>query len=257
MITTKSELCMMDYFQDHFSRQAELYGKARPTYPEELFRFLASVTPNRNLCWDCATGNGQAAISLAAYFNKVIATDGSARQIQYAQPAPNIVYSVATAEESGLPDQSVDLITVATAAHWFYHDLFYQEVARVARPGAVLALWTYSEAKIEPGIDKLMQWFMYELLEDYWPRGRNYVREQYRTLPFPFDEIKTPEFYCSRQWEREDWLNYLRSWSAYNAYLTQRKSDPLDELLPRLKPLWQNGERKDVVWKLHLRCARL
>ena len=166
-------------FQDHFSRQAETYLKGRPTYPDELFAYLASIAPAKDVCWDCATGNGQAAISLAQHFKKVIATDGSRQQIDSAMPRPNIEYRVATAEQSGLPDHSVDLITVATAAHWFDHNAFYSEAQRVVKPNGILAVWAYSEARISAEIDVLMEWFMYDFLQDYWPPGRWYVRNSY------------------------------------------------------------------------------
>ncbi|HEY2140100.1 MAG TPA: hypothetical protein VGH00_08465, partial [Chthoniobacterales bacterium] len=62
-------------FKDHFSKQAEGYAKFRPRYPQELFRYLATIAPRRELAWDCATGNGQAAVELAEVFDRVIATD--------------------------------------------------------------------------------------------------------------------------------------------------------------------------------------
>ena len=72
--------------KDHFSRQSEIYLKARPTYPEELFEYLAGICTGNERCWDCATGNGQAAISLSKHFKKIIATDASTKQIANAIP---------------------------------------------------------------------------------------------------------------------------------------------------------------------------
>lgn len=244
-------------FQDHFSKQSNIYLQARPTYPDELFSYLAGLAEHKTLCWDCATGNGQAAISLAKYFDKVIATDGSEKQIANAIRAANIEYRVDTAEQSGLADSSTDLITVATGAHWFNHDLFYAEAERVAKPNGVLAVWTYSEAGITPEIDTLMEWFMYDYLHDYWPDGRWYVRNKYKTLPFPFAQIDSPQFYCRMQWDLQHWLNYVKSWSAYTAYVTKHSTDPLQVLLPKLQALWTEGESKEIVWPLHLKCARL
>lgn len=244
-------------FQDHFSKQANIYLQARPSYPDELFAYLASLAPGKQLCWDCATGNGQAAVSVAKYFEKVIATDGSDKQIANAIATPNVVYRVGTAEESGLEDSSVDLITVATAAHWFKHDAFYAEAERVAKPNGVLAVWTYSEAGINAEIDTLMEWFMYDYLHDYWPDGRWYVRNKYTTLPFPYKAIDTPIFYCKMEWDVQHWLNYVKSWSAYNAYVTKHSTHPLDVLVPKLNTLWPEGETKLVTWPLHLKCARL
>ena len=143
-------------FKDHFSHQSDIYLKARPTYPEELFEFLANISAEKNLCWDCATGNGQAAVSLVKHFKKVIATDASQKQIANAIAKENIEYRIATAEESGLGNDSVDLITAATAAHWFNQELFYKETQRVAKPNAILAVWTYSSATISKQIDEII-----------------------------------------------------------------------------------------------------
>ena len=244
-------------FQDHFSRQAAIYLKARPTYPNELFLYLAGLAPGKDMCWDCATGNGQAAISIATHFKQVIATDGSQQQIENAMQRPNIEYRVATAEQSGLPDNSADLITVAAAAHWFNHPAFYAEAQRVAKTNAILAIWTYAEANITPEIEALMEWFMYDLLLDYWPKGRGYVRNGYNNLPFPFTALATPQFFCKTNWTLPQWLDYIKSWSSYNNYVAKHNNDPITMLLPELKPLWKADEVKQVAWRLHLKCARL
>src|SRR5690606_4114436 len=68
-------------FEDHFSQIAASYAQYRPQYPPTLYAYLAQNAPGRALAWDCATGNGQAALGLAAYFDQVIATDASAEQI--------------------------------------------------------------------------------------------------------------------------------------------------------------------------------
>ncbi|RYD74752.1 MAG: SAM-dependent methyltransferase, partial [Sphingobacteriales bacterium] len=65
----------MPEFKDLFSAQAETYRNSRPTYPQELYEFIVGFCRNKNLAWDCATGNGQCATALAEYFDKIIATD--------------------------------------------------------------------------------------------------------------------------------------------------------------------------------------
>ena len=55
----------MTTFKDHFSGHAADYAKFRPNYPPKLFDHLASISPKRELAWDCATGSGQAAVGLA------------------------------------------------------------------------------------------------------------------------------------------------------------------------------------------------
>ncbi len=79
--------------EDHFSAHAAEYAKFRPGYPRELFDYLASLVRMRERAWDCATGNGQAAIGLAKYFREVIATDASTQQLAKASPVANVAYS--------------------------------------------------------------------------------------------------------------------------------------------------------------------
>lgn len=67
----------MPSFADHFSTTAAAYSVFRPRYPAALFGWLASVAPNREMAWDCATGSGQAAIELTERFAQVVATDPS------------------------------------------------------------------------------------------------------------------------------------------------------------------------------------
>jgi len=75
-------------FRDHFSEQAQTYARHRPHYPDELFEYLASIAPGRDLAWDCGTGNGQAALGLARHFNRVVASDASSEQIKQATRHP-------------------------------------------------------------------------------------------------------------------------------------------------------------------------
>ena len=121
---------------DHFSQHASSYAESRPSYPRELARYLASVAPGRQLAWDCGTGSGQAAILLADEFERVVATDPSAAQLEHAVPHPRVEYRVGREAESGLADACCDLVTAAQAAHWFDLPAFYVEVARVTRPRA-------------------------------------------------------------------------------------------------------------------------
>jgi ubiquinone/menaquinone biosynthesis C-methylase UbiE len=128
-------------FSDHFSDHADRYKAYRPTYPDALFTYLASLVPDHDLAWECATGNGQAAIGLVSQFRSVVATDASPRQIAKARRQSQVSYLVAHAERTPLADSSVDLVAVASAFHWLDHQRFYAEVRRVAKPGGILAAW--------------------------------------------------------------------------------------------------------------------
>ena len=130
----------MATFRDHFSGHAGDYGRYRPHYPDALFAWLAAQVGPDARAWDCATGNGQAAVALAGHLAHVVATDASATQIAAAVPHPRVEYAVRPASASGLPDRSVSLVTVAQALHWFDFDKFWNEVRRVLKPGGTMVV---------------------------------------------------------------------------------------------------------------------
>lgn len=249
---------MSTAFKDHFSQQAPDYARYRPDYPPQLFAWLAGVAPARGTAWDCGTGSGQAAVSLAAHFERVIATDPSRSQLAHAQPHPRVEYRVAPAEVSPLDTASVDLVTVAQAIHWFDLERFYAEARRVLRPGGVIAAWTYTLLDVEAGIDELLTDFYRNVVGPYWPPERRMVDDRYRSLPFPFEPIEAPVFEIRTEWSRDDLLGYLGTWSATRACMKAENADPLVAFARRLAPLWPDpGLVKTLRWPLHLRVGHV
>jgi len=185
-------------FKDHFSSASDRYAAFRPDYPAALYAWLAGLSTARDTAWDCATGSGQAALGLAPHFRRVVASDASAEQIRHAGPHPGIEYRVAPAEASGLADRSVDLVTVAQAAHWFDLPRFYAEVARVLKPGGVLALWGYGRMVLPGDMDAPFRRFYGETVGPYWPPERALIDDAYRSLDFPFAEIQPRRLLPSR-----------------------------------------------------------
>ncbi|MGH7493946.1 MAG: class I SAM-dependent methyltransferase [bacterium] len=245
-------------FKDHFSQLANEYAKYRPHYSAALFEYLAALAPARETAWDCATGNGQAALGLAPYFARILATDASAQQITRAVPHERIEYRVAVAEHTDIGSHSVDLITVAQALHWFRFDEFYAEVNRVLRPGGVIAVWSYDLLRCDPEIDRLLDEFYYRLIGPFWPPERKFVEERYRTIPFPYPEIAPPDFFMETEWLLEDLIGYLRTWSATQRFIAQQKFDPLPDLRGKLAKIWgEPAQRKHMQWPLHLGVGRL
>ena len=239
-------------FKDHFSKQSRLYSESRPRYPKELFEYLKTLAPSLELVWDCATGNGQAAVSLAEHFEKVIATDASPQQIDNAIEKENVEYLVAPAEEIYLDDETVDMVTVATALHWFDHSRFFPEVKRVLKPGGVLAAWSYAETRISDEIDPVMDYFSKEYLYDYWPaEARLNWMERYENFDMPLEMIEAPKFEMEMEWDLEQFVNYLHSWSAVQRHLEQSKFDPLEIVFPDILEMWGDIKNvKKIRWEL-------
>ncbi len=243
-------------FKDHFSAHAKSYAEYRPTYPNTLFSFLADCCAQHRLAWDCATGNGQAALALTSLFEKVIASDASEAQIQAAESDPKIKYFVCPAEASGLDDDSIDLITVAQALHWFDIPGFFAEAHRVLTPGGVLAAWSYERCLVGPDCDQLINELYSDIVGPYWPPERKLVDDGYRSIELPMPSISSPEFAMKAHWGVEEMLGYLRTWSASQRYLKDRGSDPLVPIEDRLRTIWGKG-RREVVWLLNIRIGRV
>ena len=118
------------------------------------------------MLWDCATGSGQAAEDLSQHFDRVIATDISDSLLSHAKENQRIEFRTAPAEESGIASESIDLVTVAQAIHWFEFDKFWEEVDRVLKPNGVLAYWGYLWPQVDDQIDAFLVRFR-EKIEDY------------------------------------------------------------------------------------------
>jgi len=247
----KNDCMAIDLFSDH----AEQYKQFRPTYPASLYQFIYSQVETFDRVWDCGTGNGQAARVLASSFKKVLATDISVEQINNAYKTENILYSVG-GEQTSFADQSIDLITVAQALHWFDLEKFYQEVKRVAKPKGVLAVWGYSLLNINEAIDPVLLDFYKNTVGPFWNAERKLIDEEYKTIPFPFEEIKTPEFNFSFEWTIDHLEGYLTSWSAVQKYLKANKISPVPTLMAEIKPHWVQ-DSMTVTFPLFLRLGRL
>ena len=241
-------------FKDLFSRDSRSYAEFRPRYPAELFAWLASVSPGRTLAWDAGTGNGQAAVALAAHFEAVVASDPSEKQIKEATPHPRVKYSVA-AEENGVAPGSADLVTVAQALHWFDRPKFWNEVKRVLRPRGVIAVWCYELQHVSPEVDAVINRFYHETVGPYWAPDRKLVEDGYRAIEFPFDEFTPPVFSMAAEWTLEHQVGYLGTWSAAGRYRKAKGVDPVELVLPELERAWGNRVRR-VQWPLSVRAGR-
>lgn len=250
---------MTQKFHDHFSGVAAKYADFRPHYPAALFDYLATLAPAGSTVWDCATGNGQAAVDLAARFARVIATDASRDQIAAATAHAKVEYRVAPAEASGLADGAVALVTVAQAVHWFDLQKFYAEVKRVLQPGGVLAVWAYGINEIEGAeVNALVQDYYANVVGPYWPPERKTVEEGYRSIPFPFTEITPPALQMEARWTLEELIGYFSTWSATNRFIKAKGFNPLETLAAEIGKVWGNpAMARQVTWPLAIKVGKV
>ena len=242
--------------KDNFSKQAVDYSKFRPQYPQEMIEYIISFVNNKSTALDIATGNGQVAHKLSAYFKKVYATDISQKQLDNAIQAENVSYSKESAENTSFENQKFDLIVVAQAVHWFDFEVFYKEIYRILKPNGVFAVLGYGLFFTNTDSDKILRHFYYNIIGPYWDAERRYLDENYETIPFPFEEIPTEKFENQFTWTFETLIGYLQTWSSVQHYISKNKQNPIDLIYDDLKVSWQKNDQK-VTFPLLLRIGKL
>ncbi|CAK7354778.1 unnamed protein product [Dovyalis caffra] len=245
-----------------FDKQAAIYLDARPRYPSRWFSMLAALTPNHSLAWDVGTGNGQAAIGVAKHYKQVIATDISEEQLKQAIPHSQVQYlhtplSMSDEEIVDLigGENSVDLVTVAAALHWFDLEKFYPIVKRVLRkPGGVLAVWGYNIniIQVSPEVDPLLN-NLFEKTYPFQNPNRMYAIDAYKTLPFPFESVgvgcegQSMELNMPQEMSFEGLLKLLRSFSPVITAKGEGVDLLCEEVVKELERAWGGNDLTRTV----------
>jgi len=248
---------MSQAHKDLFSGHAAQYRSFRPTYPKALFDYLASLSPAHDVAWDVGCGNGQSSVALAEHFNLVCATDISELQLKNAQQHSRVRYTVASAENSGLGSDSVNLIISSQAFHWFNREKFADEVKRVSKPNAILAIWAYDLCTISGQIDPILNKLYNHILSGYWEPERKLVDELYASVVMPFKKVEAPDFEMTAHWSFEHMIGYLHTWSAVQTYIRKNGRDPVDMVSDDLQNAFGSEQTRTVSWYLQPRVWQL
>jgi SAM-dependent methyltransferase len=138
-----------------FAGVADSYDKARPSYPPEAAAWLVGSTAPLHVL-ELGAGTGKLTELLVAAGHDVLATDPLPEMLaRLVERVPGVRTAVAGAERIPVPTQSVDVVVVAQAFHWFNHPVALDEIARVLRPDGYLALvWNTRDEGI-PWVRKL------------------------------------------------------------------------------------------------------
>jgi SAM-dependent methyltransferase len=168
------------------------YSKFRPSYSDKIFSIIYDFHQTGfDLAIDDGTGTGQAASVLADKFKQVVGIDYLPEMVESAIKRDNITYKVGKAEDlSAFKDNSVDMITSATAFHWFDHEAFFKEAKRVLKPSGTLAVFTYFYGLVKDNdeANAIVSATNKNLHENYVDEKIKHVENLYRDIQFPFDE---------------------------------------------------------------------
>jgi ubiquinone/menaquinone biosynthesis C-methylase UbiE len=142
-----------------FGPVAEAYDRARPSYPEDAVSWLTGA--GRSVILELGAGTGKLTEVLhhssPGVAHDILATDPLPEMLARLAERVPVKHVVASAEHIPLRSRSVDLVVCGQSFHWFDHDRALPEIARVLRPGGVLALvWNTYDVQI-PWVRRLKQ----------------------------------------------------------------------------------------------------
>ena len=139
-----------------FDKKGEIYSKARPSYPDELFAYLKeqNLISESTVAADIGSGTGKFTQQIGRYSEKVFAVEPNDDMRLIAEKnfadCSNIISVNGSAENTTLSDSSVDFITVAQAFHWFDRQTFKAECRRILKnDGNILLVWNDRDTESE------------------------------------------------------------------------------------------------------------
>jgi len=198
-----------DTFRKYAPEAAAQYAKHRLSYPAKLIDTIIDAHKatggQMDTLLDVGCGPGTATHSLAPLFQHGFGADPGDAMIQTAkQDTPTtasgepVKYFVSTAEDliESIPEikpGTVDLITAATAAHWFKLPGFYAAAAELLKPGGSIAIWctgtsyvnphtTPNAAKVQKALNQLEE----EIIIPFELPGNTLCRNLYEDLELPW-----------------------------------------------------------------------
>lgn len=242
----------------HFSNVAASYELHRPSYPAQLISYLAGLTPAQNLALDIGCGSGQLTKQLGEHFNQTLGSDLSSAQLAQTEYKPAIHYFCSPAEVIPVKNGIVDLVVAAQAAHWFVLNDFYDEVRRISKKKAVLALISYGVMSVDHvQIQQRFQTFYQREISPYWPGQRRHVDTEYRLLDFPFKELENcPAFQIERDWDLNNFMAYIHTWSAVHQALQQEGNTLISDFEQDISLLWNNPKQTlKITWPIAMRVG--
>eukprot|EP01133_Synstelium_polycarpum_P005972 gene5972-6917_t len=239
-------------FEDHFGSVGDKYKAFRPTYPQKIFdiikEFHGTDAP-MDLALDVGCGSGQATLSLAQMFKKVIGVEPSLGQITNAMKADNVTYIQSPSESIAVDEnESVDLINVACALHWFDFDAFFKETQRLLKPNGTLVAFSYSLCSLTPNeaAEAINNDLINNILGPYWAERKKVNDNKYADIVPPYKNTVRKEFNIVQKTSIKQLVGVYGTWSGYATFL-QSNQDILPSIKNKLMEAYNTTDENTLV----------
>ncbi len=244
-----------------FSSRVEPYVKYRPGYPPEVLQALETECGLRpsSVIADVASGTGLFTRLLLENGNEVYAiepnSDMRVAGEQFLSGYSRFHSVDGRAEATTLPDQSMDFVTAAQAAHWFDRDRARREFLRILKPGGwTVLVWNERCTDSTPFLRAYE-----DLLLHY---GTDYREVRHERTTSTLDAFFDPAPFQSRVFEYRQEFDYeglegrLLS-SSYTPQAGEPKHQPMIRELRRIFDTYNKTGRVAFEYKTRVYFGRL
>jgi SAM-dependent methyltransferase len=226
-----------------FGLTASDYGQYRAGFPPRLVEHLVAtnVVRDDDRVLDVGTGTGTLARLLAPRVRSVLGTDPTEQLLEQARAlgdeAGNVVYKCGVAEETGLDNESVDLVAAGQCWHWFDADRAAAELLRVLSRGGRLVIAHFDWLPLPGNVVEATEALIIAHNPD-WRLGKGsglYPRWLTDVAVAGFEQIETFSFDVEVPYSHQAWVGRIRASAGVGASLdaaaVERFSDQLSNLL--------------------------
>jgi ubiquinone/menaquinone biosynthesis C-methylase UbiE len=226
-----------------FSSRVDNYIKYRPSYPPEIIKFMTEkkILSKQSIVADIGSGTGILSELFLKNGNKVFGVEPNSEMRRAAEKIlevyPNFISISSSAENTSLLSNSIDLITVGQAFHWFDVDKTRKEFKDILKSdGYVVLIWN-SRRKTGKGFSSQYEEFIIKYGTDYKQVRKN--------------EKKVDEFF---QYERKVFCNYqdfdftgLKGRLLSASYIPLEEDPSYEKMLKDLKIIFDDNEEDGKV----------
>lgn len=234
---------------ERFTGRVESYRRYRPRYPAaivDLLRRECGLSQDANVV-DVAAGTGLLTEIFLAAGHPVTAVEPNAEmraacsELERSYPKLRVVEG--TAEETGLPARSADLITVAQAMHWFDLERTRAEFARVLKPEGCCAVIYNNRHPDSDAFHRAYERFMLEFGVDYESVKKQHVGRKRLVQFFAPAEMKCSTFTNAQSLDRDGFEGRILS----SSYIPRPDHERFGEMKVALSKLFDEYQADGAV----------
>ena len=235
----------------HVKHAAKLYARGRPRYHDLVIQRIAAqlgIHQRLGRALDVACGTGLSCMALQPIAERIIGADVSAAMLGQAGRDEHIDYLLCPAETLPLAAESLDLLTVSSALHWFDRDAFLAEARRVLKPRSWLVVYNNVFCANLQGNPRFKSWVRSTYLERFPtpPRNNKPLNEQ-SAKRAGFNLVKQETYTNVVDFDRRQLVNYLLTQTNVLAAIAREEStldDARAYLATEVKPFFTSSEQR-------------